>query len=144
MSKKNPSTFTQELEEALASGRGPDLFMLTDDEILQQSERIITIPFNTVSARSFKDTFVEEGELFLNAEGILAFPFTIDPMIMYWNRDIFSRSGVAKPPAFWDELITLAPHILRCWPKVFFPINAHEFSLWNMSVLSISFACTTF
>ena len=111
--EKSESTYIQQLVEALASGVGPDVFMLSADQTLSQSDRIIVIPYDTYSERTFKDTFIELGELFLVNDGIQAFPLTVDPMIMYWNRDIFSRSGVAQPPKFWDELITLAPAIVE-------------------------------
>jgi ABC-type glycerol-3-phosphate transport system substrate-binding protein len=56
----------------------------------------------------FKDTYITEAELFLSKNGVLAVPFGIDPLIMYWNRDLFSSAGIANPPHFWDEFLRLA------------------------------------
>lgn len=106
--EKDPRTFNQELVEALASGTGPDLFFVGEDTVVRHTDKIIPIPYDTMSEREFKDTFIEEGELFLNQNGILALPFTIDPMVMYWNRSLYSNAGIAQPPQFWDEFITLA------------------------------------
>jgi len=106
--EKNENGFREELIEAIAEGTGPDLFLLSQHEIIQQREKIIPIPYDSYSERTFKDTFIEEGELFLSSNGTLAFPLTIDPMIMYWNRDIFTREGLAQPPKYWDETFSVA------------------------------------
>ncbi len=108
--KEKPSaTFESDLIEALAAGKGPDLFFLSQDMILKDKDKVFTIPYNSISQRDFKSNFIEEGELYLTDDGVLALPFIINPLVMYWNRDIFSSSGVAREPFFWDEFFTLAP-----------------------------------
>lgn len=106
--EKSKITLDAELVEALAAGRGPDVLLLPHDLILRHRDKIFPIPFENFSIRQFIDTFLEEGELYLSAEGALALPFSVDPLVMYWNRDIFSGAGIAKPPEFWDEFLTLA------------------------------------
>lgn len=106
--EKAPDTFDKELVEALAAGRGPDVFFLRQDSIMRNRDKVRLIQYETLSARSFRDTFVEEGELFLVGDGIIAMPFALDPMVMYWNRDHYARAGVARPPRYWDEFLPLA------------------------------------
>ncbi len=110
--EKNRATFARDFIEALASGTGPDLFMLSQDEILRSLDKVALIPYTTVPERVFKDTFIEEGEMFLRTEGIVAIPFTIDPMIMYWNRDIFTNASIVAPPTKWSEFYGLAPKVI--------------------------------
>jgi len=105
------NSFDQELSEALASGSGPDVFLLSQESILKHQSKIFPIPYDTLSLRDFKDKFIEEGELFLANEGILGIPFTVDPLVMYWNRDIFSRSGISSPPKNWEEFFSLVNDI---------------------------------
>lgn len=111
--EKTPSNFDKEFIEALASGSGPDLFLLSQDYILRYSNKIFAIPYTSLSEREFKDTYVQEGELYLTGDGILALPLSLDPMVMYWNRDIFSSEGVATPPSYWDELPALAAKLTK-------------------------------
>jgi multiple sugar transport system substrate-binding protein len=106
--EKDPQTFDQELAEALASGRGPDLFFVSEDTILRHKDKIIPISYTAMAEREFKDTFIQEGELFLDSAGILALPLTVDPLVMYWNRSLYNNAGVSKPPQFWDEFLTTA------------------------------------
>jgi ABC-type glycerol-3-phosphate transport system substrate-binding protein len=106
--EKDLRFFDENLVEALASGNGPDIFFLEQDTILRHKDKIFQIPYDIMSRREFKDVFIEEGELFLNEEGIVALPFVVDPMILYWNRDHYSQAGLSRPPQFWDELLSLA------------------------------------
>lgn len=43
--------------------------------------------------------------------GVVALPFAIDPLVMYWNRDLFNNSSITEPPKYWDEFLTLAPKL---------------------------------
>lgn len=43
----------------------------------------------------------------MTKDSIIAFPLTIDPLVMYWNRDILSNAGIVKPPAYWDEIYSI-------------------------------------
>jgi len=107
--EKREDTFDRELVEALASGVGPDIILLPQDLIIRHSDKIYPIPFTSLSERDFKDRFIEEGELYLNKDGILALPFTVDPMIMYWNRNLFSAAGISQAPSFWGEFYKITP-----------------------------------
>ncbi len=109
--QKNEATFDNDFVEALASQSGPDLFFLSQDAILKHKSKIFPIPDTAVSVRSFKDAFIEEGELYLTPEGALGLPFIIDPMVMYWNRDIFSNAGISVPPKLWSEFYEIAPKL---------------------------------
>jgi multiple sugar transport system substrate-binding protein len=109
--QKSPASYESELINAMASGSGPDLFLLGDDQALSFSDKILTIPFSAVSQGSYLGSYVDEAQLFLTPQGTLALPFTLDPLVMYWNRDIFASAGVASPPSLWSEFLTLAPKI---------------------------------
>jgi len=105
--------FDMKLLEALASGGGPDVFMLPQSSILKHRDKIYKIPFTSYPLRSFKDKFVEEGELYLESDGILGVPLIIDPLVMYWNRDIFSREALTNPPKNWEEFFSLSQKITK-------------------------------
>lgn len=112
--QKNPETYESELIEALASGKGPDIFLLSQDLILKHKDKVFLVPFQSFDKRSFKDTFIEESELYLDGEnGIVALPLMIDPMILYWNRDLFNDVGIAKPPVFWDEFLVYSQKLTQ-------------------------------
>lgn len=98
-----PQNFDQELLEAMAVGKGPDLFFLPDNLAFKYQNKIYPIPYTSYPLINFKNTFVGAGEVFLNVKGVLAFPISIDPMVMYYNRSMLDSNNVVYPPVYWDE-----------------------------------------
>ncbi len=106
--EKQSSSIEVEFTEALARGEGPDLVILSQDKIWKEKAKLTPIPYANLSEADFKATFVEEAELFLDQAGIYALPITIDPMVMYYNRDLLSSAGIANPITGWDEIYDAA------------------------------------
>ncbi len=102
-------TFETDLVNALAEGKGPDVALMPQSLILSEQSKIYPIPVGVYPVSQFQSTFIQEGEIFNTKGGILGLPFVIDPLVMYWNRDLFSNAGVAVPPTHWDDLYNLVP-----------------------------------
>lgn len=111
--QKKPETFNIELAEAIADGKGPDLLLLPSDMIFKQKNRILTIPYKSYPERLYKDTFLESSEIFLNTDGILSIPLIVDPLVMYWNRDIFRDKLKTSPPLYWDQFQQMTPDFVE-------------------------------
>jgi multiple sugar transport system substrate-binding protein len=110
----DPRTFDREIVEALASGRGPDVLLLPDDLVLRHSDKILPMGYTPqFGQREFMSSFIQAAEIYLRSDGIIAFPFAVDPMVMYWNRDLFSNASVAEPPKYWDEFLLLTPKLTK-------------------------------
>lgn len=107
--------FQATLVEALANGTGPDLFILDQSNLLRHWDKVLPFGEEIITERALKDTYIDEAELFLSASspGVRGIPFSVDPLVLYWNRDIFAEAGFAQPPAFWDELFLLAERITQ-------------------------------
>lgn len=112
--QKKSETFENELTNALASGSGPDLYILRHDYAVVDAPKIAAIPFESFSKEQFDTLFVEAAKPFVTPEGILAVPLSVDPYVLYSNRDLLSSNGFAKPPAFWDEVFDMARMITDC------------------------------
>ncbi len=111
--EKSPATLESDMIAALASGRGPDMLLMPQDFIVKQLDKFYIVPFDNYSERLFKDSFIQEGELYLTPTGIIAFPFSVDPLVMYWNRDILTNEGYSQPPVSWTEFFTMAPKVVK-------------------------------
>ena len=105
------TTFLNEFVSALARGNGPDAILVPADVLLPTEDKLAPIPYSVMPARTFLNTFVDEARVYLGPNGVMGVPFSIDPMVMYWNRDIYNAAGVATPPKFWDEFIALNPKL---------------------------------
>ena len=111
--QKDPVTYENELTEALASGGGPDLFLLRQDYVVQNVGKVVPIPYDYLTLAQFDDTFVESAQPYLAQSGVLGVPIFVDPLLLYWNRDSFGSAGYAKPPQYWDELAGVAGKIVK-------------------------------
>lgn len=108
---KNADTISAEFVEAIALGQGPDAVLLPHEILLKDSNKIIEIPYESFPKNDFKNTYIQEAEIYLTDTGIMAVPFSVDPMVMYWNRNIFNNAVVSEPPKYWDEFVTLVPKL---------------------------------
>lgn len=104
---KDSSTYQQDLVEAFANGNGPDLFIITHDMILRNDNFIYKIPYTTYPLKKFTETYIEGADLYLDGQNVLGLPLVVDPMVMYYNKDLLTNEGIVYPPKTWDELFTL-------------------------------------
>ena len=102
--QKNPDTFESEFVNALAEGNGPDIVLLNDSQIYSWKTKLQPISYKTLPQRTFTDTFVDSANIFMSTDGIYALPFNADPLVMYWNKTMFSDAGIAIPPKTWQQL----------------------------------------
>ncbi len=106
--QKDARTFERELINALAEGTGPDLVILPHELLVSQRGKIWPITYEQYPLRTFRDTYIDGAEIFLLADGVYALPIAVDPLMMYWNRDILASRGLAQPPRTWEELVSVS------------------------------------
>ena len=99
------SSYENEVVNALASGKGPDFWLISQDMVLKNKDKISPIPFAYYPERNFRDDFVDISNLFIDQKKRRSdgFSFLIDPMVMYWNKDLFSSAGISQPPQNWED-----------------------------------------
>ena len=108
-----PADFDNRFIQALARGEGPDAVLLPLEMMLKHEDKLLPIPYDTISVRDYMNTFVEESELYLGNDGALGFPLIIDPLVMYWNRDLFRSASIATPPVTWGDFDTIIPKLTK-------------------------------
>jgi len=99
--------FSEKFVSALARGTGPDAILVPVDVLLPAQDKLSTIPYSVYPQRTFRSQFIDEASVYLGPDGLYGIPFSVDPMVMYWNRDIFNATGIATPPKYWDEIKAL-------------------------------------
>jgi ABC-type glycerol-3-phosphate transport system substrate-binding protein len=87
--EKSEKTFYQELTDGLASGKGPDLIIMDQPHVEKYKDALIVIPYTELSQRAYMDAFIDATSTLLTDEGMYGIPFAVDPLVMYWNKDIF-------------------------------------------------------
>ena len=111
--EKSLETFDAELSEAIASGRGPDLIIISQEQLVSEQNKIKLITSSATSERAFRDTYLPESELFLSGKGAYGIPFVLDPLMLYYNRTQLASVGVASAPATWEAVAGLSPALTR-------------------------------
>ncbi|HEY4493766.1 MAG TPA: extracellular solute-binding protein [Candidatus Paceibacterota bacterium] len=117
--EKRADSFEAELIDALASNKGPDLILAPHTLVLKQRDKLLPLPETAFSRRLFMDSFVEAGETLLGTdqEGgesiVLGLPLFLDPIVMYWNRDMFTKAGLSAPPSTWLEVQLLPERLTK-------------------------------
>ena len=110
---KDPSTYEQELLDALASGVGPDMFFVPDYMAYDYRDKVYVIPYTSFPLDSYRSAFAGAGEVFLTMNGILAMPISIDPLMLYYNRSMLDSNNIVFPPTFWDDLLEMVPVLTK-------------------------------
>ncbi len=111
--EKDPATFDTEFINALAAAKGPDAIIYSAEDFWRYRNKLVHIPFESFPARKFQDSYIQGASVFLDTDGVVGFPFIVDPMIMYWNRDLFTRESIVTPPETWEELTALVPQLTK-------------------------------
>jgi multiple sugar transport system substrate-binding protein len=110
--KKDVATYEQELIDALASGRGPDILTVHNDWLPKHKDILIEMPANMMTERQYRETFLDvAGEDFISDGKIYAIPLSVDVLALYYNKDIFNSVGISEPPKTWSDVASAAQKI---------------------------------
>jgi len=97
--QKNYSNYEKDLIDALASGKGPDVFLIKNTWLLKHKNKLAPMPQNLASFKEIKDAFVDVVlKDFSLEQKIYALPLSVDTLALYWNKDLFNNASVALPP----------------------------------------------
>jgi ABC-type glycerol-3-phosphate transport system substrate-binding protein len=98
------SSFTQQLTEGLAEDRGPDLIIMPHELLIENRNRIKPINYEGMR-RDIQNTYLDGSQVFVLSDGLYAYPVAVDPLMMYWNRQVLLAGNYLTPPETWEELI---------------------------------------
>lgn len=109
--KQDPLTYESDLINAFAAGVGPDLFIMPHEDILRHVDKIFEIPYTSFPRDQYQKTYINESKLFMTKNGILAIPMSVDPMVMYYNKQLISSAFLIDIPQYWEETIPFVSEI---------------------------------
>lgn len=127
--KFRPEEYEQMILEGLAEDRGPDLFMIDESWLPRYRSKILPAPQSVVlpvqavggpsfrrevkyslatlpviTAQQIKDEFV--GSVYssvVDGNTVLGLPFSLDSLILLYNRELLNQAHLTRPPKSWDE-----------------------------------------
>lgn len=99
-------TYKEDLLNALAAGKGPDIFMIRNAWRSSFEDKIVPAPDIFVTEKQFRDVFVDVvADDFISEGKIYGVPLSVDSLGLYYNKDIFNAAGITSPPVTWEELL---------------------------------------
>lgn len=111
--EQKSDSYQANLIEAFAQDTAPDLFILTPDMILKNSNFIYKIPYASLSEKSFRTSYIDGADILLANDGAIGSPLLIDPLVLYYNKNMLSNEGILYPPTSWDELFNLGSKLIK-------------------------------
>ncbi len=123
--------FENELLEALAEDRGPDIFSIHNTWVNKYLPKIEPLPAKTtlayqvtktslgikketivevrdtpaITPPQLKDTFIDVVyDDVVRENKIYGLPASVDTLVLFYNRDLFNNAGIPLPPTHWNEL----------------------------------------
>lgn len=103
--QKNPSSFDSDLINALADGVAPDILFLPHEQLVQYRNRIQSISYDDFPLTDFRSRYLDGAEIFAMSDGVYAYPVAVDPLVLYWNRDILASYNYLEAPKTWEVLV---------------------------------------
>lgn len=102
--KFSQDTYKQELLDALASGQGPDIFLISNSWLPSFQNKIEPAPTPLMNDQDMKNNFPDVViNDFMSDNKAYATPLSVDSMALYYNKDMFNAAGITAPPATWQE-----------------------------------------
>jgi len=107
-------TYREDLLEALASGQGPDIFLIQNNWLAKFKDKIAPALPILLTEQKFRKDFVDVvADDFIKRGEIYAVPLSIDTLGLYYNKDFFNEAGITAPPKNWIEFMEDAKKLTR-------------------------------
>ncbi|MFH0930221.1 MAG: extracellular solute-binding protein, partial [Candidatus Moraniibacteriota bacterium] len=110
-------SYENELLDALATGNGPDVFLIHNTWLPKHEDKIAPAPIDNFStsqaeiltSKQIHDQFADVVSSDFVSDGkIFALPLSADSLALYYNKDLLNQAGITTPPATWldfDEAV---------------------------------------
>ena len=112
--KFTPDTYKKELIDALATGQGPDIFLIHNTWLPIFGDKVLPAPAQILDEKRFKENFVDVvSDDFLYQGQVYAAPLSINTLALFYNQDLFNEAGIVSPPTTWEEFVADSKKMTR-------------------------------
>lgn len=106
--------FDNQLVNALADGVGPDVVLVSHERLVDLRKRIQPISYDSFPLRDVRSLYIDGAQIFALSDGLYGYPIAVDPLMMYWNRDILATDSFLEAPKTWESLVNVYfPTLIR-------------------------------
>ncbi len=111
---KDPARYSAEVLNALASGRGPDIYLIDNRSLGMELNRLSPAdpaqytPAQVASA--FPDVVSRD---FVWGGKVYALPLYLDTIALFYNKDSLNQAALVAPPATWTDVQNFVPYLKK-------------------------------
>lgn len=106
------SSYERVLLDALATGEGPDVFMIHNRALPKEKNKLVPAPSTQLGLARFRELFPTVAEQdFVSGGEVYALPLFMDALTLLYNKNMFDQAGIVRPPANWNEFQEVIPHL---------------------------------
>lgn len=100
--------YNDNLLNALAAGRGPDIFPVGNRNLPKEIDKLGPAPFDKFNLVSLRDLFpsVVEYDFTASSGQVYALPSYLDTLVLFYNKDLFDQASIVSPPKTWEEFLS--------------------------------------
>jgi multiple sugar transport system substrate-binding protein len=115
--QKEASTYQNDLLQAFASNKGPDIFIIPGNWIPLYQDKIASLDLTKdkdLNLRIINETYpqIVQDDL-VSGNSLLGIPLSIDTLALYYNKDIFDYYKIPLPPQTWQDVLNLVPKLRK-------------------------------
>ena len=120
--KLTVDSFENDLMDALATGNGPDIFLVHNTWLPKHADKLAPAPVDNLSSsqapivtpKQVQDQFAGVVSSDFVSDGkVFALPLSADSLALYYNKDLLNQAGIATPPATWLDFDEAVKKITR-------------------------------
>ncbi len=104
--KLSPETYKEDLINAFASGKGPDIFMIRNSWRAPFEDKTAPAPEVLLTEREYRGALPDVAATdFIGTDNkIYGIPASVDSLALYYNKDLFNAAGISRAPETWEEV----------------------------------------
>jgi multiple sugar transport system substrate-binding protein len=100
------ATYETQLLDALAAGKGPDLFQVHDTWLPRYYDKITPMPEDMYAVGDYRrDFFKAITDETVVSDKIYGIPYYMDTLGLYYNNALLLDANNSEPPRTWQELV---------------------------------------
>ncbi len=112
--KLTVDSYENDLRDVLATGKGPDIFLIHHTWLAKHLEKLAPAPTVVLSDGKTQMALINPKKVqeffpdvvyqdFVKDSSVYALPLSVDSLSLYYNKDLFNQAGITRPPKTWEE-----------------------------------------
>ncbi len=118
------NSYENDLWDAMASGRGPDIFLVHHTWLEKHIDKLQPAPAEITASDGKKAPFVTPRKIedyfpdivqkdFVKDSQVYAIPLSVDSLALYYNKDLLNQEGISRAPKTWEEFDSAVQKITK-------------------------------